>query len=221
MLRSMTPETTAYMFTIQPTQIKDSKIGNSVTDGISIMNNSHNAVVTNNEVTNSGNIGKKGKNSKGAIRIYRSNYSTIQNNKVTNSGYNGIDFNYSTGHLIKNNIVENSCLILADGGGIYTWGVDSTNSSIIGNMVISSVGGYEGDGDKYKNMAQGIYLDDAVSYMTVEGNTVIDADHGIIIKGKNHVISNNTLFKLRASAYKTTHRNNKIHDYNHLPKTTP
>ena len=48
----------------------------------------------------------------------------------------------------------------------------------------------------------------------MEGNTVIDADHGIIIKGKNHVISNNTLFKLRASAYKTTHRNNKIHDYN-------
>ena len=112
---------------------------------------------------------------------------TITGNTVTDSGFIGIW--PMAGSLVSDNVVSGACTILDDCAGIYT--SNAPNGSVIRhNIVHHSRGAVEGKAPAMAyTQAQGIYLDEDASGVTVEDNTVFDADNGIQI----HVASNNTI----------------------------
>ncbi|MBW8886635.1 MAG: right-handed parallel beta-helix repeat-containing protein [Fibrobacteres bacterium] len=103
---------------------------------------------------------------------------------------------------IESNLVDSSCLLLDDAGGIYTWAGDyakpgSTGSVIRGNSVLNTLGNAEGTGDA-STSAIGIYLDDGTWGMEVSGNVVANADIGIFLHNtRNHKVTGNILFHNR------------------------
>ena len=112
---------------------------------------------------------------------------TVSGNSLVNAGYNGIwTLANST---ISNNTLYGTCTLLDDCGAIYVSGANN-NSVISGNLVQASRGMVAGKapGSAY-TQAQGIYLDELASGVTVSGNTVTDADNGIQL----HVSSNNLI----------------------------
>jgi parallel beta-helix repeat protein len=130
--------------------------------------------------------------------IARSNY--ISNNSIDSTGYVGIRCD-GTNNVIENNLVYNTMLCLNDGGAIYCWatGPFYTHHNVIrNNIVFNCIGNINGtqpgtDG----NMARGIYLDNNVYNIQVEGNTVVNVSHaGIYINDGSHdnQIKHNTIY---------------------------
>ena len=110
----------------------------------------------------------------------------ISGNVVVNSGYIGV--RVGSGSEVQGNFVYGACSQFDDCGGIQTW--SSRNVTIRGNTVIRSRGTTVGKPPAARgSAAQGIYLDESTTGALVEGNTVIDADHGIQV----HVSQNSTL----------------------------
>lgn len=102
---------------------------------------------------------------------------TVSGNVVVDSGYIGI--RVFEGSRVENNVVMGSCTVLDDCGAIYTLGAGN-GSVIAGNLVIQARGNAAGKPAAAAGPhAQGLYLDDDASGLRVEGNTVIDADHGV------------------------------------------
>jgi parallel beta-helix repeat protein len=116
-------------------------------------------------------------------------------NRIDSTGYIAIDFR-TGGNLIKNNFIQNFCLIKDDGAGIYTWGTNQQNNIIEGNIIQNGSGNGEGTPHPYYRYASGIYIDDNSSNITVKNNTVAYcAQAGIFIHNSGNVkILNNTLF---------------------------
>jgi hypothetical protein len=102
---------------------------------------------------------------------------TVSGNVIVDSGYIGIRvFERS---VVDGNVVIGSCTVLDDCGAIYTLGAGN-GSRITGNVVLAVRGNPGGKpGAAQGPQAQGLYLDDNASGVQVEGNTVIDADHGV------------------------------------------
>jgi hypothetical protein len=102
---------------------------------------------------------------------------TVSGNVIVDSGYIGIRvFERS---VVDGNVVIGSCTVLDDCGAIYTLGAGN-GSRITGNVVLAVRGNPGGKpGAAQGSQAQGLYLDDNASGVQVEGNTVIDADHGV------------------------------------------
>lgn len=100
----------------------------------------------------------------------------------------------SSNSLVSGNHVENTCLVLDDCAAIYTWGTHG--STIIENNTIHHVvGGVSGKPTTLGSHAQGIYLDELSSGITIRGNTVADAGDGIQLhNAANNRIENNTLY---------------------------
>ena len=118
--------------------------------------------------------------------IYAGPSSTISGNVIVNAGYIGIRLQGNS--RVENNLVFGACSVLDDCAGIYIW--TSRDSIIRGNAVIRSRGALAGKpANERHTAAQGIYLDEHCERITVENNTVIDADHGIQV----HVSSANAL----------------------------
>lgn len=124
----------------------------------------------------------------------------VANNSITNTGSNGIDFGgeYNT---IKNNFVNNFSLVKDDGGGIYTnvGGTDTVTvkrgMSIVGNIVINSVGAPAGTTGIFPGCASGIYLDQNSSGITITGNTLASTVSGIFFhNNRNMTVSGNTFY---------------------------
>lgn len=113
--------------------------------------------------------------------------STVSGNSVIDSGNIGIKIMAAS--TASGNYVRGACSVLDDCAGIYTSGAN--NSSVIsGNIVEHSRGSLWGKPPtQFYTQAQGIYLDESASGVTVSGNTVIDADNGIQV----HVSSNNLI----------------------------
>lgn len=113
---------------------------------------------------------------------------TITDNKIVDAGYNGIWA--FEGSEVSSNFVGNTCRVLDDCGAIYVSNRDH-NSMVTNNLVHRSIGALYGKFQKF-TQAQGIYLDDHVTGVTVSGNTVVNADHGIQIhnSSSNHIQSN-------------------------------
>lgn len=111
----------------------------------------------------------------------------ISGNTITNTNYNGIWA--WPNNTISGNVVSGACMVLDDCGSIYANGVN--NASIIrGNVVLSARGAMAGKGPPFTTtQAQGIYLDESASGLTVQGNTAFDNDYGV----KLHVASRNLL----------------------------
>ena len=194
--------------------IENNKIINTVNEGI-YLNNLENTVIHGNEVINTGIIGSP-KKIAAAITLGTSSYSTITGNVIRNTGYIGIRFGKKS--TVKNNFVENTCLVFDDCGGIYTWNrfkidgvyatkeqysIDDNYDSIISyNIVTNVIGNSDGTPENSKkiNLSKGIYLDQGSNKVTVDMNTVINAEHGIWVNsGWNNTIKRNKLIANRRS----------------------
>ncbi len=116
----------------------------------------------------------------------------IRGNRIYGAGYIGILPNSNS--LIYGNHIENTCLVLDDCGAIYTWG-QNHNSTIENNTIHHVVGNLSGKPAYLGSEAQGIYLDELSSGITVRGNTIVDAVNGIQLhNAANNRIENNTLY---------------------------
>ena len=98
--------------------------------------------------------------------------STVSNNTVSRTGYTGI-ISAGLNNLVKRNVVDSACLALEDMGGIYTnYNVGANNGMIIEeNIVTNSIGEMLGAPGEYSK-ANGIYVDNMSTGVTVRNNTV-------------------------------------------------
>lgn len=122
--------------------------------------------------------------------------SIIRGNRIYGAGNIGILPGLSS--VISGNHIEYTCLVLDDCGAIYTIGPN--NNSIIENNTIHHVmGGTSGKPANIGSQAQGIYLDELSSGITIKGNTVVGAHNGIQIhNAANNRIENNTFYGNRS-----------------------
>lgn len=203
--------------------LTNNSIQDTLVDGIDagtfyIKDKVKNIEIKNNYINNAGNIGMPRTSYAG---IYIGNWGldyaesiNIKNNIINNSGYMGILF---SGNLInvERNMIDRSCLVLDDCGGIYTsaiQGLDSpeldaiypSKNTINSNIVTNTIGNCKGTiNEKYNcyTITSGIYLD-AVAYTnSVINNTVINADNGIFSNdGHDNVFSGNKVYYPRGNS---------------------
>ena len=117
-------------------------------------------------------------------------------NRITNVGYNGIYF-YGENNMVKYNYINGACLVLDDGAGIYTYGIDnysgnnSVGSEIMYNIVLNVHGNSEGYKFNYPS-GSGIYLDDGIRDVTISHNIVHSCSWGVFLHyGGNITVENN------------------------------
>lgn len=117
---------------------------------------------------------------------------SLQNNVISGSGYHGAR-TYGGG-LVKGNVVESTCLVLDDCGGIYAYGIGD-GSVIEDNIVRAVVGAQEGKPIGSSSQSKGIYLDENAYGFDVRRNTVSDASTGIFLHNAyNNSVTFNTLY---------------------------
>lgn len=123
-----------------------------------------------------------------------SNGSLIQYNNVDSSAYNGIMLNGRTNATVANNYINNSCLLLDDGGGIYT-SLSGSNTVIRDNIVLNTRGSTAGNASP-DAMSFGIYLDSYSTGITVQRNTVSGSGGagGFFSNASNILVRDNTFF---------------------------
>ena len=141
-------------------------------------------IVRNNTFNRTGLIAGYGNTGSGYVSIHGSNFvsTVIEYNNIDSSGYNGIGI--AKNNLVKNNVIDYSCLVLNDGGGIDITNCDSLK--IIGNMVYNTIGNFETSGIP-GSYSCGIYVNGAfMKNSTIQGNTVCYSRYmGILIDHKN------------------------------------
>ena len=134
-------------------------------------------------------------NSGGGIGCSSTN-SLIQYNNIDSSGYCGINFR-GTNTQVRNNFVNHSALTRDDAGGIYTGYSGETGKVIDGNIVLNTVGTSAGtNAPSIFTLAQGIFIDDNGSFITISNNTVSGGrNSGMKIhNGHDLTIRNNTFY---------------------------
>lgn len=115
----------------------------------------------------------------------------VSGNIIRTTGYNGVTpFDNS---VVSDNYLEDSCLVLDDGGAIYLF--RNNNTLIEHNTVVHVAGSPVGAPDGSEFPSQGIYLDSLTSGASVTDNTIVDARDGIHLHNAyNNYIGNNTLY---------------------------
>lgn len=182
--------------------VSNCSVQNPLSNGIQLSGTSNSTIdVTGNTVNNTGNVGTSPRQSDGGIVISRTAVNvTASDNVITNSGNTGIHLSGDQ-IVVKNNVVNNSCLILNDCAGIYTYGMDATiptNKTISGNTVTNSIGNVNGT-TSVSTEAEGIYLDDGVHDTKVLNNVVVNTRYGIYIHtGHNNTVTGNTVYSARS-----------------------
>lgn len=190
-------------------EIVGCRITNSVRDGIWAVYG-RNIHIANNIILNTGAIGSPRK-SVAAIHAGCFDCGTtvgnviIEGNEIRNSGYLGIFMPIQA--TVRNNYFADSCMVLDDCGAIYTGGREfkatgtRNNSRIEKNIIVNAWGNPDGRPANFASAAQGIYLDDFSNTVTVTGNTVINADHGMQLhNAAENTVSNNVIYGSRAKA---------------------
>jgi parallel beta-helix repeat protein len=124
---------------------------------------------------------------------------TVSGNVIVDAGYIGI--RVFEGSTVSGNVVTGACSVLDDCGAIYTLGAGN-GSRISGNLVWQVRGNAAGKPPAARApQAQGIYLDDDASGVLVDGNTVIDADHGVLLHdAAANTVRGNRLYGHRVAA---------------------
>ena len=185
------------------------------TNGVEIQ--ASNAEITNNTIIDIGTIKGLSKYYSQGIVVNHVNNILIQYNRIENTGYNGI-FIHGNFITVKNNFINKTCLTLNDGGGIYTDDTAPVAMLIEGNIVLNAVGNIEG-GETPVKIAEGIYLDEYASGITVKNNTIAYCAYSGIKLHKAHdnLIQNNTcygnytgLYLLNSSTTESPMINNSI-----------
>lgn len=190
-------------------EIVGCKIDRSVRDGI-WADDTRNTRISNNMISNTGVIGAPRK-SVAAILAQCWNCGTtvgsvvIEGNNIQNSGYVGIFMPVQA--TVRNNYIVESCMVLDDCGAIYTGGRQfkssgvPNNSQIASNVIVNVWGSPDGRPANFTSAAQGIYLDDFSNSVTVTGNTVVNADHGMQLHdAASNTVNNNVIYGSRGSA---------------------
>lgn len=134
----------------------------------------------------------------------------VTGNTVIDTGYSGIW--PGAGTKVTTNYVRGACSVLDDCAGIYA-SQPNHNGVISGNFVEHSRGALEGktNTNTPRTQAQGIYLDEGASGVTVDNNTVIDADNGIQLHiAANNTIKNNKLYGNRSNQIWLQETSNKV-----------
>jgi len=171
-----------------------------------------NVTIKNNDIRNIGL--KKGMktniysgNNNSAVESSISDTLDIESNTIVNTGYNAIAF-YGNNILVKNNYIDTYCVILDDGGGIYTYTGPRTqmsNVKIIGNIVVNGhpdISMVPASTEIPLGIAPGIYLDERSRNVEVANNSVANTSHsGIFINSSAGYINvhDNTVYN--ASSY--------------------
>jgi parallel beta-helix repeat protein len=174
--------------------IQNNTITNTNGNAIKVTGSSTNSTVRYNNIRSSGMVpGMVKSHALGSIYIGGDN-SIVEFNNLDSSGYNGIRFN-ANNVKVRNNFINHSCMIIDDGGGIYT-DANKTGREITGNIVLNSMGTSEGTDAKGNMLAHGIFLDDQTVYVTVQGNSVSSCrGAGIFIHNASDlIIKDNTCF---------------------------
>ena len=158
--------------------------------------------VLGNTIEDSGVLRVDGINQGLPVRSYAAIYggprALIEHNTIRRSGYIGIRFMRDS--RVLHNTVEDSCLVLNDCAGIYTWGKEPNNGLVANNLVIGAEGNLDGAVAGMASAAQGIYLDEDVSGVTVSDNTVTGADNGVQVHmARQSSIRGNRLYGNRRS----------------------
>ncbi len=165
---------------------------NDINRGAIYCNNSSYFKITNNSINNIGIIpgGSFRATQNDGMYLYAFNNSVVQYNSITNTGYNGI-FITGSNTEIKNNFINLSCMLLNDGGGIYTSGGSYVGRVFSNNIILNS-----GVGNMNADLAEGIYLDEYSANVTVKNNTIANCKFAGIKnhKGYSNTITYNTAF---------------------------
>lgn len=140
-------------------------------------------------------------NGSGAMLI--GDYNTISNNQVRNTGYNGINFR-GINNIVEKNFIQNSCLVIEDGGAIYTYSADyslpGSAGSIVRNNIIDYVPGNIAGTDHSFGQGVGIYTDGRIHDVTIKDNTIYKCSYiGIFLSGTNSgiIADGNTIMNCR------------------------
>ena len=118
--------------------------------------------------------------------------SIIQYNTLSDIGNVGV-FS-SSDNLIDSNVIQRTCLIISDCGGIYLT-PSAVRTTVSNNLILDVVGYVDGIPDRHAKIANGIYLDDGISDIIVSGNTIKGGTNAIHIhNGANNSLSDNVLY---------------------------
>lgn len=139
------------------------------------------------------------------IRLSQIKNTVVSGNDVRRSGYSGILFGNRENITIQDNHIEDSCLVLTDCGGIYSWGASAgtTRSTIAYNHILrTSVTNLNGAGSTSSGgaleLVAGIYLDEGSDNLDLTSNFIDDANVGINLhKAKNNTIKFNQIYGIR------------------------
>jgi parallel beta-helix repeat protein len=171
-------------------------------NGLDLRNSNERAIIRNNKISNIGLMTGLGANGDGhGIGIFTvGNSNDIECNQIINVGYIGISFGEDN-TVVKNNFINNFCSVKDDGGGIYTFTGQSSNTTnygrkVIGNIILNGIGAGEGTLSASHKLAHGIMFDDNVTGVEVTGNTVANiSNNGIFLQYSRQIsIRNNTVF---------------------------
>lgn len=119
--------------------------------------------------------------------------SVTEYNVITNIGYNGIILR-GNNSIVRYNFIDTFCVLLDDGGGIYSSNNTYTGRIIDHNICINGIGNFAG-ATNYSNTlpsttlyAHGIYLDEMAADITVSNNvTAHNSDSGIFLHSATNI----------------------------------
>jgi parallel beta-helix repeat protein len=126
--------------------------------------------ITNNDIFRIGIIVGSSKLFYNAIMTTVNNEGVIAYNSIDSVGKNGIHIK-GNNTLIQYNFVNNSCLILNDGGGIYIVGASGNTGMLIDHNIVLNTLGNKDSRDSPVSLGEGIFLDEYANGITVSNNT--------------------------------------------------
>lgn len=130
-----------------------------------------------------------------AILIDESPAAVVARNRIFRTGYAAIMFGKEA-HVVRN-VIEKSCLVLADCGAIYTSGARKShgyyNARVEDNLISDVSGSLEGSMSR-SALTAGVYLDDESRGIYVRRNFVEKAQRGVFSKATATHVSDNVLF---------------------------
>jgi hypothetical protein len=168
--------------------------------------NAYNATIRYCTVTNIGLFDGMGRTAGGhlvGINGGGSTNNTIENCVVRNIGYNGIVYcGYGSNGVVQHNIIDNYCLTADDGAGIYSVvasNTTGTNNLVKENIIINGIGNGGGTNTSTAITTVGIYLDDNVENVELNGNVIGNINnYGVFLhNASNSEIINNVVYNAK------------------------
>jgi parallel beta-helix repeat protein len=132
--------------------------------------------------------------------------SILDSNRIDSVAYVGIRF-YGNNSTVQYNYISNHCMVMQDGGGIYTYNGHMAAGNVLAgrvvkyNIVRDGIGSPEGTTVTYRK-AYGIYFDDNSNGIECSNNVIFDQPSWGIHhhNGWNTTFRNNTVYNCEGEA---------------------